>query len=591
MTARFSILVFLALCAPIAFGAGRENVEQKLQQQGAEAAKNAGLYYDEIFDQNGKLRPQYRDIYPRILERSRTDLRAVRRLTQKDFRGDNALSPVARILTTEENELLKTGTAQRGRALQEFLKDYYSGKKSYDKAGIISDELVSSIVARAGESGFYGQLKPELIKFMYGPDIIRDSKGAFRVLEDNTNYLGLQGDLVKARESLWQRMPEYAKALESEKLADPGIFYRELLANYRKEMKNPGEKIIFFSVPPYPDNEDRRLNKIWSSLGVEQVTPFSRKKLVKKDGGMYLEWKDGKKFRSEKVGFMIFNAEFACLDSTFRPAWEQCLSQDAKYWLAQKSSSERLGKNARAQLEEALRPDGETGKVNYKKLEETLGELGHSPSERQVPGLLEAITKGQLLTNNTPGTEFINDKEFNTNVEKLIRFYLKEEPILKNIRTDRLYQVNAAGKREINPEVFQRLQQDMDHQVVKVVDGRGGEGVWVGPKLTDKERANLLDQLATQTEREVIVQEFVHPSVLAGDIVDIRMLAQVGAEEKAGNGASIVVSEVGATRAVTKEGDGKVNLSGGKAHEVTVLVRETKPPSGRPKTCAELFAR
>lgn len=577
--AMFSRIFLLFLLLPALGLAASVAVEQKLREQGAEAARNADLYYDEIFDREGKIRPQYADIYPQVLERSKTNLKEVRRLTKKDFRNDNALSAVARIFTKEENEQLQKGTAQRGLALQKFLQDYYSGKKTYDAAGVIPDELVQRIVARAGESGFYGKLDPKNITFMYGPDIIRDRFGNFRVLEDNTNYLGLQGDLLEARKSLWRRVPEYSATME--KLSDPADFYTGLLKHYRSGMENPAEKMIFFSVPPYPDNEDLRLNKIWKDLGVEPVTPFSRnKKIVKKEDGFYLEQKKGRRTVSEKVGFMVFNAEFSCLDPAFKPAWDQCIMENAKYWLEQKKGAHVLNKRNRAILESALVPNPLTGKADTAKVEAALKKIKVSLADRKIPGLVEAVANGKLRTNNTPGTEFINDKEFNTYVEKLVRFYLNEEPILKNITTHRLYRTDANGVRTVDPAVFELLEKDMDHHVVKVVDGRGGEGVWVGPKVKESERADLLKMLKTNTNREVIVQEFVHPSVVGGDIVDIRMLAQIGG----GKGQPVFVSPVGATRAVTKNGDGKVNLSGGKAHEMTVLVRDTAPQS-----CAHQF--
>lgn len=575
MTYRLFIYFFFFLASA---AVAAPDVEKLLREEGARAAKNADLYYDEIFDRDGKLRPQYQDIYPRILELNQKEKQELRRLTKKDFRGDNALSPVALITDQAEHARKREGVAQRGKALLRFLQDHYSGEKTYLKQGVIPPDVMGRVLERAGEGIFEGQIDPKKIKFLYGPDIIRDAEGIFRVLEDNTNYLGGQGDLVEARESLWRRMPAYPALLGEEKLADPKDFYRELLARYRAEMPDPNAKVVFFSVPPYPDQEDTRLRKIWAELGVEEVTPFSRNpKLVRKADGMYLERLVGPKKVSEKIGYLIFNSEFAGLDTSTSLARQHLLYTDANYWL-----KEKLTPNQRAKLTTALAPDPKTGKVDFVALEKALTkDLKVKVNSGPQAGILEAITKGLVLTNNTPGTEFINDKEFNTYVEDLVRFYLQEEPILRNLPTRRLY-VEENGVRKVDPKVFRELESDFDKYVVKVVDGRGGDGVWVGPKLSKVARKKLLRELKTQVGREVIVQEYRHPSVLAGDIVDERILAQVGPGKMAP-----YVSEVGWSRGVTMAGNGKVNLSGGKAHEVTVVTRDLTAP--KRLDCPSLF--
>ncbi|MGZ3693588.1 MAG: circularly permuted type 2 ATP-grasp protein [Bdellovibrionota bacterium] len=556
--------LFLLLAPLLALSA--PSVEQQLKEQGALARKNAHLYYDEIFDRDGNIREQYKEIYPRILAKKKSWLEKVRQLTKKDFSKDNALSPVALISKDQvERDFKREGVAQRGRALLKFLQDHYSGEKNYAKDGIIPAEVVDRIIERAGESGYAGKLDPKLIKFLYGPDIIRDKDGIFRVLEDNTNYLGGQGDLLMARESLWKRVPEYEQVFGNQNLSQPIDFYQNLLARYKAEMPNPKAPIIFFSVPPYPDQEDKRLFKIWKSLGVEVVTPFTRDpKLVKRPDGMYLERRKGNVIRREKVGFMIFNTEFSGLDPSFAPAQEPFLMTEAKSWLEAKGK-DKLPNYQRIPLEEALKPDPLTGKVNYAEVDRVLSKVLRVRLKNGIePGIVEAVVKGQLLTNNTPGTEFINDKEFNTYVEDLVRYYEKEEPKLRNLHARRLYTTNEAGARYVDPEVLKDLQNNMDQYVIKVVDGRGGEGVWVGPKLDQKARAELLVKLQANTSREVIVQEYRHPSVLAGDIVDERILSYVSP-------SGVYVSDTGWTRGVSMMGDGKVNLSAGKAHEVTVF--------------------
>ncbi len=552
---------------------------RKIQNASKEAQKNSGLYFDELFDAEGNIRPQYLDILPIYFSKSKEELEAIRKASLKDFRGDNALSALPRVFTEEEFTAVQKGVAQRGEALLAFLKDHYSGEKRYIKDGVIPKKVIEQIIARAGENGYEGKIDPNLIRFMYGPDIIRDAEGINRVLEDNTAFLGGQGDLILARESLLKNVPEYGKILNPESTVDPATFYKDLLQRYRSEMKDPSEKIIAFATPPYADKEDYRLQKIWKDLGVEWVVPNGKggKRLVIKHDGAYLETNTKGKRKLEKIGYIIFNSEFHYSDASFIPARNQWLLKEAEEQLAYKGKF-ALPSAVKKGLERALKPDPKTGLINFQKIENIL--KINSPHffdlhRSSVPGLLEAITSGKVLANNTPGTEFINDKEFNMYVEDIIRYYLEEEPILKNLPTRRLYTVDAKGNRIIDESVFKSLETNMDKYVIKIVDGRGGDGVWVGPKLKPEARVQLLERLKTDLSREIIVQDYAHPSVLAGDIVDLRVLSQVGYGGAKGNGQAVVyVPELGWSRGIGLQGDGKVNLSAGNAHEVTFVVRK-----------------
>ncbi|MDD5226714.1 MAG: circularly permuted type 2 ATP-grasp protein [Candidatus Omnitrophica bacterium] len=559
---------------------GESQLEIAIAEKGKIAKENADLYYDEVFDRSGNIRPQYRDIYPVYLQKTKEELDAIRKATTKDFRGDNALSPLPRIMPEREFGELKAGVEQRGKALLLFLQDHYSGKKTYlDK--VIPREVIQRIVDRAGEGDFEGKIRPELIRFMYGPDIIRDAGGVNRVLEDNTSFLGGQGDLVIAKESLFKHMPQLKEVLEKEPLVDPRIFYKDLLARYRSEMKNPAEKVVVFAIPPYSDKEDYRLRKIWQELGVEWVTPNGPKRLIKKADGLYLQVQEGKRSRLEKVGYVVFNTEFYAADPTFPANKKQLLLKEATEQLSLKGKN-AIPESVKKGLDRAIAPDPKTGKIDFQKIENILkmnSSFAFNPQKGTVPGILEAITSGQVLSNNTPGTEFMNDKEFNIYVEDIIRHYLKEEPILKNLPAERLYKVDRNGRRVVNEEVFRKLENNWDKYVVKTVDGRGGDGVWVGPKLSREERASLVQRLRKDVGRETIIQAYSHPSVLGNDIVDLRILSQVG---YGGKGAQklVYVPDIGWSRGVSMQGDGKVNLSAGTAHEVAVLVRKEPVAEG-----------
>ncbi|HEX6246304.1 MAG TPA: circularly permuted type 2 ATP-grasp protein [Nocardioidaceae bacterium] len=152
---------------------------------------DARACYDEAFDASGEVRPQYADLFAEI---AHTDLEAVRAAVQglADDRGiafggadghPFAVDPIPRILSADEWTRLSKGLGQRVRALDLFLDDVYGERRAVAE-GIIPEHVVTGSayfekdlvgVARAGGARVS----------IAGLDIVRDSDGTFRVLEDN----------------------------------------------------------------------------------------------------------------------------------------------------------------------------------------------------------------------------------------------------------------------------------------------------------------------------------------------------------------------------------------------------------------------
>ena len=99
-------------------------------------------------------------------------------------------------------------------------------------------------------------------------------------------------------------------------------------------------------------------------------------------------------------------------------------------------------------------------------------------------GLLNAARAGNVTIANAVGNGVADDKLIYTYLPDLVRYYLDEEPILKNVDTWRL------GDADHREEVMDRL----DELVVKPVDGSGGKGIVIGPQATRAE----LDELRTK---------------------------------------------------------------------------------------------
>ncbi|MBN8541379.1 MAG: circularly permuted type 2 ATP-grasp protein [Deltaproteobacteria bacterium] len=590
-------------------------------------------HYDEVFrtarDQNGKkigiVRPEYQDVVDVASQLSESKVRKTEQATQADFRGDNVLSLVPRVvLDTDYDGILKPGIDQRGRALRAFLQDFHAneGKPTIAEAGIIPQERLDSIVARNVERWAVGRVDPNAISVMYGPDIIRDPNGVFRVVEDNTGFLGGFGDLKLALDSLYRNVP-YPELHER----DPMDFYRTLLERYRERASPAGGEIVMLMIPPYADNEDPRLGRILKSLGIEVITPFTKSKLEFDDHNKAWLIPAGSSKRKQ-VGFILLNGEHWWLDMRHEELNKvaiyeysklvleelenirQTLEREelsAKDRLKSKTASKSrrnverdleglrriqreygLGDMTRKQagrlLNRFMRVLGDrdklTGLPNTEKLKVALAELNQLQElkeweYRSYHGLAEAVLTGRVASNYTPGTNFVNDKEFYIYVEDIVRYYLKEEPILRNIETIDPRVMRAGLPAEFDRELAKSIRNNQADWVIKVVDGRGGKGIWVGAKVSGEEFRRGLKAVQGEPGRYKY-QRYTALSAISKSIVDIRIHSDLPPS------GSLFVSDTAWGRGLPVEGDGKVNLSA-QGRETTVVVRSAQ------KFCESLF--
>jgi uncharacterized circularly permuted ATP-grasp superfamily protein len=91
-----------------------------------------------------------------------------------------------------------------------------------------------------------------------------------------------------------------------------------------------------------------------------------------------------------------------------------------------------------------------------------------------VPGLMAAYRAGNVALANAPGKGVADDKAIYSYVPDMVRFYLGEEPILKNVPTWRCRE----------PEALSYVVDNLHELVVKEVNGSGGYGMLVGPHAT-----------------------------------------------------------------------------------------------------------
>lgn len=567
MILRFLLLFFLVSCA----GPAQRMVAQDSSKQA----------FDEVYgtSQGEKVRLVYEGIIDHYQNLSEEERAQLAKASLRDFDGDNALLPLPRVLSETEFDGLSDGVSQRGRAIREFLKDHYSGKKEYLNEGVIPKAVIDRIIKRAGEEDWEGVVRADNLNFWYGPDVIRGPalpgfpEGQFLVVEDNPSFIGGMGDLIRAREILDRYMPAYSRETGSR---TPEKFYEKLLADYKQRAKNYKGKAVAvqYITSLTADNEEKRIRAIMEEAGIEVVfiNPYSQnngfkkngKRLVVKEGQLVLETKQQTgRVVSENVGYVIANMNPQDLELSHPANRKYHILTEAAWELEQP----KISKSYRAALEDLLKP--EAGEINYEKIVETIEK--RSPYKTTlnqklgVPGLTDLVAQGKVGMTNGGGMEFVGDKEFYIYIEDLIRFYLGEEPILRNMDTGSFAKFTDDGLEVIDDEAMERIFKNKSEYVIKDVIGRGGDAVWVGPKVDDdtwlKVRA-----LVQENPGRFIFQEFNPLSTLEGFIGDIRLISDV-------HNKGVRVANIPWARVVSMKGDGKVNISAN-GFEATVLVRK-----------------
>lgn len=179
-----------------------------------------------------------------------------------------------------------------------------------------------------------------------------------------------------------------------------------------------------------------------------------------------------------------------------------------------------------------------------------------------VPGLYWAYRKGNVAIVNAMGNGVADDKAVYSYVPDMIRYYLNEEPILKNVPT---YQL-------ANPENRKMVFENMNKMVIKKTNESGGYGMLIGNAATEKEM-NEFKIAIIKDPRSFIAQPIINlssaPCYINGELqprrVDLRPYALYGPE-----GIEIVPG--GLTRVALREGSLVVNSSqGGGSKDTWVL--------------------
>lgn len=178
-----------------------------------------------------------------------------------------------------------------------------------------------------------------------------------------------------------------------------------------------------------------------------------------------------------------------------------------------------------------------------------------------IPGLMDVYRSGGVSICSAPGAGVADDKAVYTYVPDMIRFYLGEEPLLKNVPTWQ------CGKADDLKYVLSNLK-DL---VVKEVHGSGGYGMLVGPKSTAEQVAAFRLQIEADPGNYIAQPTLAlstTPTFVAEGVaprhVDLRPYCLVGER--------IELVPGGLTRVALKDGSLVVNSSqGGGVKDTWVL--------------------
>jgi uncharacterized circularly permuted ATP-grasp superfamily protein len=178
-----------------------------------------------------------------------------------------------------------------------------------------------------------------------------------------------------------------------------------------------------------------------------------------------------------------------------------------------------------------------------------------------VPGLFRAYRAGNVTLANAVGTGVCDDKAVYPYTEDMVRFYLGEEPILRNVPT------HICAR----PDDLKYTLAHLEELVVKAVNESGGYGMLMGPMSTAAERAVFAEKIRA-CPRNYIAQPVVTLSTCPTWTEDGAAPRHVDLRPYIITGRSTWVLPGGLTRTALMKGSLVVNSSqGGGSKDTWVL--------------------
>jgi uncharacterized circularly permuted ATP-grasp superfamily protein len=471
---------------------------------------DASIFFDEMFQAGGEIRPHYRRLAERLgtlpetefdQRRAAVDLAFLRRgvtfTVYDDAEGTERIFPfdlIPRIIPAAEWRRIEAGLIQRITALNLFLHDLYHEQK------ILKDKIVPAaqvLSAKHFRREFMNFSVPrDIYVHICGTDLIRDHDGNYLVLEDNLRCPSGASYMIENRAAMRRAFPNLFESYSVRPVEGyPDALLKSLL---HIAPRNAGKASVVLLTP-----------------GVFNSAYFEHTFLARQMGIPIVEGRD-LVVRDARV-FMRTTSGLVPVDVIYRRIDDDFLDPSV------------------------FRADSQLG----------------------VPGLIAAYRAGNVALANSIGTGVADDKVIYAYVPRIIKYYLDQDPILPNVNT---YLASEPADRKF-------ILQNMAKLVVKSANEAGGYGMLIGPAATVAEVDGFRAKVAANP-RNFIAQDPIMLSrsptwcdhSLEGRHIDLRPYILCG--EKT------VVTPGGLTRVALRKGSLVVNSSQGGGSKDTWVLKD-----------------
>ncbi|MFH1621536.1 MAG: circularly permuted type 2 ATP-grasp protein [Candidatus Omnitrophota bacterium] len=378
--------------------------------------------------------------------------------------SDYVFNPIIHVIRKNEFELLVRGTAQRGKALVRFLQDIYGGSWNVVKEGIVPEIIVEKALETQGYKELVGKLPPSAIAITYGPDLYYHNG---YVIEDNIGYLGGRRSIFELHKALRSIFPGSA-------LVDSEV----LEQHYAKGLKD---------ILPIGDGGIA----YWEDPAFKKFHDFSNESKILKESGILF------------VGGRMEGENRFEIDE-----------HEGLFVITPDKQRVKIGYLNYCEYDFTLDPD-------YSPFIKRTEDLGYDKICNGIPGIISLVKKDKLLLGHSIGSSLADSKLIYPFVEKLIRFYLKEEPIFKSTRVFALNEKYGL-KRLTSEEIMQRR----DDLVLKPIMGERGVGVVIGRFVDNNEWEEALERAFDKPD-DFLLFEYVEPLHIGDYITSHRPIIEI----------------------------------------------------------------
>ena len=471
-----------------------------------------GAVYDEMFDDAGAFRDDYRELGEQLARWSLDDH------LQREERADLALlsagitfnvyseeegterifpfSLIPRIVGAQEWARIEAGLTQRLQALNLFLLDIY-GSRRIIKEHVVPEEIVLS------SPGFQPEMKGfrpplDIYAHIAGCDLVRDEQQGMVVLEDNLRTPSGVSYVLENRAVMLRVVPD--------------LFPRwgvRAVADYPNQLMS-----MLLSVRPSDSNDPPR---------AVLLTP-----------GLYNSAYFEHSFLSNQMGIPLVEGS------------DLTVGDDDVVYLRSTTGLERVD-------------------VIYRRIDDDFldPEVYRADSMLGVPGLMRAYRRGHVTLVNAPGAGVADDKVVYRWVPEIIRFYLDEDPILPNVET-----FSALIDSELD-----HIRAHARDLVIKPANASGGYGVLIGAQASESELEDTLAQVEAEP-RNWIAQPLLEFSTIPTFDDDLLKPRRSDLRPFVLSGQDTWVIPGGLTRVALREGSYVVNSSQGGGSKDTWVLNE-----------------